>query len=85
VLTTPALIAHATQLALAAGADFVKTSTGKTPVSATLEAATVMLGEIAASGLVHAGLQGLGRHPLGSGRQGLSGVGGRQAGRRSAV
>jgi deoxyribose-phosphate aldolase len=45
---------------LAAGADFVKTSTGKTPVSATLEAATVMLGEIAASGLAHAGFKASG-------------------------
>jgi deoxyribose-phosphate aldolase len=60
VLATPQLIAQATQLALAAGADFVKTSTGKTPVSATVEAATVMLGEIAASGLVHAGFKASG-------------------------
>jgi deoxyribose-phosphate aldolase len=60
VLVTPELIAQATQLALAAGADFVKTSTGKTPVSATLDAATVMLGEIAASGLPHAGFKASG-------------------------
>jgi deoxyribose-phosphate aldolase len=60
VLANPALIAQATQLALAAGADFVKTSTGKTPVSATLEAATVMLREIAASGLVDAGFKASG-------------------------
>lgn len=46
-LSTPVLIAQATQLAIAAGADFVKTSTGKTPVSATPEAALVMLEEIA--------------------------------------
>jgi deoxyribose-phosphate aldolase len=60
VLATPQLIAQATQLALAAGADFVKTSTGKTPVSATLDAATVMLGEIAASGLATAGFKASG-------------------------
>ena len=60
MLATPELIAQATQLALAAGADFVKTSTGKTPVSATVEAAAVMLREIAASGLVHAGFKASG-------------------------
>lgn len=46
-LHSPALIAQATQLAIAAGANFVKTSTGKTPVSATPDAAATMLGEIA--------------------------------------
>jgi len=60
VLATPGLIAQATQLALAAGADFVKTSTGKTPVSATPEAATVMLREIAASGSPTAGFKASG-------------------------
>ena len=60
VLATPELIAQATQLALAAGADFVKTSTGKTPVSATVKAATVILGEIAASGLANAGFKASG-------------------------
>jgi deoxyribose-phosphate aldolase len=48
-LKTPALIGRACQLSLDAGADFLKTSTGKTPVSATLEAACIMLGAIAAS------------------------------------
>jgi len=48
VLVSPALIARASQLSLDAGADFLKTSTGKTPVSATREAATVMLNAIAA-------------------------------------
>ena len=48
-LKTPALIEHACQLSLDSGADFLKTSTGKTPVSATLEAARIMLGTIAAS------------------------------------
>ncbi len=50
VLSRPTLIMQATQLAIAAGADFVKTSTGKTPVSATPEAAAAMLGEIARAG-----------------------------------
>jgi deoxyribose-phosphate aldolase len=36
-------IKHAALEAIAAGADFIKTSTGKTPVSATLEAAQAML------------------------------------------
>jgi deoxyribose-phosphate aldolase len=48
-LKTPALMARACQLSLDAGADFLKTSTGKTPVSATLEAARILLGVIAAS------------------------------------
>lgn len=36
-------IAEATRLAIEAGADFVKTSTGKSPVSATIDAAATML------------------------------------------
>ncbi len=59
-LTSPALIAQATALALAAGADFVKTSTGKTAVSATPEAARVMLEEIAACGRTDAGFKASG-------------------------
>jgi deoxyribose-phosphate aldolase len=59
-LASADLIAQATRLALAAGADFVKTSTGKTPVSATPEAASVMLQEIAASGLTTAGFKASG-------------------------
>ena len=59
-LKSPALIAQATALALAAGADFVKTSTGKTAVSATAEAAHVMLAEIAASGRTNAGFKASG-------------------------
>jgi deoxyribose-phosphate aldolase len=43
-------VEHAAQFAIAHGADFVKTSTGKTPVSATLPAAQRMLEVIAASG-----------------------------------
>jgi deoxyribose-phosphate aldolase len=42
-LAQPALIERASKLALEAGADFLKTSTGKTPVSATPQAAEVML------------------------------------------
>ncbi|MES3013152.1 MAG: deoxyribose-phosphate aldolase [Pseudomonadota bacterium] len=48
VLASDALIARASQLSLDAGADFLKTSSGKTPVSATREAATVMLNAIGA-------------------------------------
>ncbi len=48
-LKTPELIGRACQLSLDAGADFLKTSTGKTPVSATPDGARIMLGAIAAS------------------------------------
>lgn len=44
------LIATASRLSIEAGADFIKTSTGKTPVSATPEAAEIMLNAIKASG-----------------------------------
>lgn len=47
-LATAARIAAASRLALAAGADFLKTSTGRVPIGATPEAAAVMLAEIAA-------------------------------------
>ena len=40
----------ASRIAIEAGADFIKTSTGKTPVSATPEAAEIMLDAIKASG-----------------------------------
>lgn len=43
MLADDALIVRASQLSLAAGADFLKTSTGKTAVSATPHAATLML------------------------------------------
>ena len=59
-LASPERIAQATRLALAAGADFVKTSTGKTKVGATPEAAAVMLKEIQASGLPSAGFKASG-------------------------
>ena len=53
ILETGALVGrehmlHASRLSLDAGADFLKTSTGKTSISATPEAARVMLGAIAA-------------------------------------
>ena len=46
-LRDDAAIERAARLALAEGADFLKTSTGKTPVSATLQATAVMLRVIA--------------------------------------
>lgn len=49
-LKTPALIREASDIAIAAGADFIKTSTGKVAVNATLEAAEIMLTAIAESG-----------------------------------
>jgi deoxyribose-phosphate aldolase len=48
-LKTPELIQLASQLALDAGADFLKTSSGKTPVHATADAARAMLSAITAS------------------------------------
>jgi deoxyribose-phosphate aldolase len=61
-LKSPELIARASQLALSAGADFLKTSTGKTPVNATPEAARIMLSTIAAhpSAQAHAGFKASG-------------------------
>ncbi|GEK08587.1 deoxyribose-phosphate aldolase [Pseudoalteromonas peptidolytica] len=50
VLATSKLIAEASQLAIMAGADFVKTSTGKVTVNATPEAAEVILQVIKNSG-----------------------------------
>lgn len=47
-LREPALIERAARLALAEGADVLKTSTGKTPAGATPDAARVMLAAIAA-------------------------------------
>ncbi len=43
VLQDPALIRKASELCIDAGADFIKTSTGKVAVNATLEAAEIML------------------------------------------
>lgn len=49
-LKTPALIREAARIAIGTGADFIKTSTGKTAVSATPEAVQIMLEEIRAAG-----------------------------------
>jgi deoxyribose-phosphate aldolase len=49
-LMTPGAIRGAAEAAVAAGADFLKTSTGKTPVSATLESAHLLLDAAAAAG-----------------------------------
>jgi len=49
-LKDPALIREASDLAIAAGADFIKTSTGKVSVNATLQAAEIMLNAVKASG-----------------------------------
>lgn len=49
-LQTEALIRQASQIAIAAGADFIKTSTGKVSINATLEAAGIMLQVIAETG-----------------------------------
>ncbi|MEJ1156818.1 deoxyribose-phosphate aldolase [Prosthecomicrobium sp. N25] len=49
-LAAPDAIRRAADLALAAGADFIKTSTGKVPVNATPEAATLMLEAIRDAG-----------------------------------
>lgn len=49
-LGSPELIAAASDLSIDAGANFLKTSTGKTPVSATPETARIMLERIAARG-----------------------------------
>ncbi|WP_286261047.1 deoxyribose-phosphate aldolase [Thalassotalea atypica] len=45
-LKTAALIAQASEICIKAGADFIKTSTGKVPVNATPDAAKIMLNQI---------------------------------------
>lgn len=50
MLREPGLIRRAADLAIAEGADFLKTSTGKVEVNATPEAASAMLDAIAAGG-----------------------------------
>ncbi len=45
-LKDPVLIKKASEVCIEAGADFIKTSTGKVPVNATLEAAEIMLNVI---------------------------------------
>lgn len=49
-LPSPDVVRDAAELAVAHGADFIKTSTGKTPHSASLEATEVMLGVIRGAG-----------------------------------
>ena len=49
-LKSAALIQQASELSVAAGADFIKTSTGKVPENATLQAAEIMLTAIKRSG-----------------------------------
>ena len=49
VLADPDRIAAACKLSMSAGADFLKTSTGKTPVGATAQAASTMLESILAN------------------------------------
>lgn len=49
-LKTQTLIAQATALAIKGGADFVKTSTGKVAINATLESTKIMLNTIKQSG-----------------------------------
>lgn len=49
-LKTPELIQRASEIAIENGADFIKTSTGKVAVNATLESAEIMLNAIKASG-----------------------------------
>ncbi len=49
-LKTAELIKKASEIAIASGADFIKTSTGKVPVNATLETAEIMLNVIKESG-----------------------------------
>ncbi len=62
ILVDTALIRQASRIALDAGADFLKTSTGKTPVSASPAAARVMLDAIAgdAHASTHAGFKASG-------------------------
>lgn len=49
-LASPDLVRRAADLALAAGADFIKTSTGKVRVNATPQAAEIMIGAIREAG-----------------------------------
>lgn len=49
-LKTPELIRQASFISINSGADFIKTSTGKAAINATLEAAEIMLNTIKASG-----------------------------------
>ena len=56
-LKDPALIRKASEISIAAGADFIKTSTGKVPVNATPESARIMLESIRDSGNTQVGFK----------------------------
>lgn len=56
-LKDPALIRRASDICIEAGADFIKTSTGKVPVNATPESARIILGAIRDSGKMNVGLK----------------------------
>ncbi|WBA81841.1 deoxyribose-phosphate aldolase [Endozoicomonas sp. GU-1] len=56
-LKDPDLIRKASDIAIAAGADFIKTSTGKVPVNATPESARIMLEAIRDSGNTQVGFK----------------------------
>ena len=73
-LPDQAAIDRATHFAIAHGADFVKTSTGKTPVSATPEAAEIILEAIELSGPARR-VQGIRWDPLGRRRPRVSRAG----------
>ena len=74
VLQEPQRITAAARAAVMAGIDFLKTSTGKTPVSATLEAATLLLEVIEEAG-GRVGFKAAGRHPHRERCGGLSAAG----------
>lgn len=56
-LQDEALIRRASEIAIDAGADFIKTSTGKVPVNATTESARIMLETIRDSGKTNVGFK----------------------------
>ena len=56
-LKDEALIRRASEIAIDAGADFIKTSTGKVPVNATIESARIMLETIRDSGKTNVGFK----------------------------
>ena len=56
-LQDEALIRRASEIAIDAGADFIKTSTGKVPVNATIESARIMLEAIRDSGKTNVGFK----------------------------
>ncbi|MEC9431491.1 MAG: deoxyribose-phosphate aldolase [Pseudomonadota bacterium] len=60
VLESGEMIAEASRLAIEGGADFLKTSTGKVPVNATLAAAEIMLARIAELGEGRVGFKAAG-------------------------